>query len=275
MNSIDSTPIFTLTSFSLGKIIDRNEDAFGYNATTIVLSDGVTDKVGTLYEQDEQKNTYKTGGEVASRLVVQTALKSNLNGQELVDEITEHMKQYYIHNAPQALKDSMYRFAATMVVARIVDTQLVVTQVGDTAFRINGQDEYKNDKEIDIINVNLRKTYIEETGDVPGGREHILPRLKEQYKLQNNSEDRLGYGVLDGSPIPAEFIRTFSFPMSEVKTLELVTDGYFGAFPSELNIESYEKLHRHIESVDPYKIGPFASTKTSDDRTVLIAKFRR
>lgn len=160
-----------------------------------------------------------------------------------------------------------------MVTARIVGDKLIVTQIGDTSFRINGRDEYKNDKEVDAINASLRKKYIEETGDIPGGREHIMPRLKEQHKLQNNADDPLGYGFLDGSPVPTKFIRNFSFELSAIETLELVTDGYFGAFPPEPTIEAYETLHQHIESVDPYKIGPFASTKTSDDRTAVIATF--
>lgn len=55
---------FTVASFTAGKNTDRNEDAFGHNATTIVLSDGATDKVGTPYEQDAQAGTYKPVGKL-------------------------------------------------------------------------------------------------------------------------------------------------------------------------------------------------------------------
>lgn len=268
-----SSPHFTLLSFTAGKNPDRNEDVFGSNTDTLVLADGATDKAGIRYEEDTQTGAYKTGGEVAANIVVQTALATDLNGKDLANAITEEIKRYYTKHAPQALEDSAYRFASMMAVARIVGYELVITQIGDVAFRINGKDEYKNDKEIDLINANLRKEYVAKTGDIPGGREHILPRLKEQHKLQNNGEDTLGYGTLDGSPVPEKFIRTFSFPLAEVHILELVTDGYFGAFPAEATIEAYEELHVHIETVDPHKIGDFPSTKTSDDRTVLIAKF--
>jgi len=259
---------FTLQSFTQGKSLERNEDAFGYNDTSIVLSDGATDKTGARYEQDT-----KTGGEVASRLVVEEALSTNLNGQELVDAVTERFRQYYQQYAPEAVVDPTRRFAATMVVARIVGLELVVTQVGDSSFRINGVDEFTNDKQIDKINSGLRAGYIKRTGDVPGGRKHILPRLQKQYKLQNNPDDELGYGAIDGSSVPAKFVKTFSFPLTDVRTLEVVTDGYFGAFPREVSIEAYEKLYEHIQQVDPHKIGEFASTKPDDDRTVLIAKF--
>jgi hypothetical protein len=267
------SPTFALNAFTEGKNPDRNEDAFGCNETSIVLSDGATDKSGFKYEENPQTGIYKTGGEMAANIAVQTALASDLNGQELVDAITAAMREYYAQHAPIALENSAYRFAATLVVARVVDAQLVITQIGDTVFRINGQNEYTSDKEVDRINANLRREYIEKTGDIPGGRAHILPRLQEQHKLQNNDEDALGYGALDGSPVPAKFVKTFSFPLSEVHTLEIATDGYFGAFPDSATIEAYEELHRHIEATDPHKIGEFVSTKTADDRTVLIAEF--
>lgn len=230
---------FTLESFTAGKQPERNEDAFGYNADTIVLSDGATDKAGILYDHNTRTGAYKTGGEIAAGLVVQTALKSNLNGEALVSTVSATIDQYYAKHTPAARQDSAYRFAATMLVARIVDNELIITQIGDTAFRLNGQREYKNDKEIDTINAKRRSEYIKSTGDIQGGREHILPQLRKQHELQN-ARHQHGYGVLDGSPVPAQFIRTFTFPMSEVTTLELVTDGYFGAFPTDLTIEAYE-----------------------------------
>ena len=262
-------------SFTAGKNPDRNEDASGFNAHTIVLADGATDKAGIAYEQDAQTGAYKTGGEIAARIVVETALASRLSGKDFVDAVTEEIRQYYTQHAPQALEDSACRFTAAAVVAHIVGDELMITQVGDTSFRINSREEYKNDKEIDTIHADMRRKYIEETGDIPGGRDHIMPRLKVQHKLQNNGQDALGYGALDGSPVPEKFIRTFSFPLKEVHTLELVTDGYFGAFPVETTIDAYEKLHAHIEIIDPHKVGEFASTKTSDDRTVLIVSFDR
>lgn len=270
-----SDQYFSLKSFTAGKAPDRNEDAFGFNASTIVLADGATDKTTITYGQAAENDTYKTGGEIAADIAIRTTLASNLNGEELAHSITKAMQQYYAKHTPQALQDSAYRFASVLVVARVIDSQLIVTQIGDVAFRVNGHDEYTNDKEIDEINANIRKKYAEETGDTLGSREHILPRLKNQHRLQNNNKDPLGYGALDGSPIPDKFIRTFSFPLTDIRTLEIATDGYFGVFPKEATIEAYEKLHAHIEAVDPYKIGEFASTKVSDDRTVLIATFKQ
>lgn len=269
-----SNPTFLVDVFSEGKEPPKNEDKFAYNQKSIVLSDGATDKTGIYYEKDKTTGNYRTGGDVAASIAVETALSSGLNGIELATAITNAMQFYYQQHCPQALDDPAYRFAATLVAARIQNDKLVITQIGDSSFRINGRKEYKNDKEIDQINSDLRKEYVNRTGDIPGGRTTILDSLKEQYKLQNNSVDKLGYGALDGSEVPEKFVKVFEFPLTDVGTVEIVSDGYYGAFPPEPTIEAYEELHRQIEEVDPHKVGQFASTKTSDDRTVLIANIK-
>jgi hypothetical protein len=237
----------------------------GHNATTLVLSDGATDKTGLSFEG-------RTGGELAAELVVETCLQSEACGHELVSEVTDALRRLYERINPLALNDSAYRFGATMVAAKIVGEHLVITQVGDTSFRINGADVYTNNKEVDAINAQIRKTYIETTGDIAGSRNVILPRLREQHKLQNNPDDQLGYGVIDGTDVPEKFVKVFTFPRGTVHTLEIASDGYYGAFPEEPSIESYEQLHQKIEETDPYKCGEYASTKTSDDRAVAIAQ---
>jgi hypothetical protein len=69
-------------TFSKGKIENKNEDYFDYNETCFVIADGATDKSGRKYN-------YKTGGELASQIVVNEALSSTLNGNELVNLLNE------------------------------------------------------------------------------------------------------------------------------------------------------------------------------------------
>lgn len=261
------SPVFTVNLFSEGKDPSRNEDCAGYDMETVVLSDGATDKAGIYYGKDNGQ----TGGEIVSKLIVDAVLASNLNGRELVDYLTGVIRGYYKRYNPEALVNSELRFAGTLVAARIVGNELVVTQVGDSIFRINGIDVYKNEKLIDEEMALMRRRYIERTGDIEGGRDIILPYLKKQHKLQNNSRDERGYGVIDGAKVPTKFIRNYNFPLENVVGIELISDGYFGVFPETVNIADYENLHLEIEKVDPYKIKDYSSTKVNDDRTVVIA----
>ncbi len=261
----ERTTFTDLEVFSVGKNPPRNEDLVGSNETTIVLSDGATDKTGQDFDGH-------TGGELAAQVVVETSLNSELYGEALAYEVGDALRALYEKINPSALSDSAYRFAATMVVAQLRDDQLIITQVGDSSFRINGRDVYTNNRSIDTLTANARKEYIEATGDIAGSRDFIMPLLKAQHVHQNNNDSTLGFGVIDGSPVPAKFIKTYTFEHRDVTTLEIVSDGYYGAFPSEVSIDAYEALRETIEETDPNKCGEFASTKLNDDRTVIIAR---
>lgn len=95
-----------------------------------------------------------------------------------------------------------------------------------------------------------------------------------QGNFQNVSGRKLGYGGLDGFPIPDCYIDTRSYDMSEVDTMELFSDGYF-KLGDGFGIDSWEKGFREVEEVDPHKIGKYLSTKgttklaLTDDRTYL------
>lgn len=256
-----------IETFSEGKNPPKNEDFTGHTETTLVLSDGATDKSGQTFEGH-------TGGELAAQLVVETCLASESYGMDLVNEINEALRAMYERINPNALTDSSYRFAATLVAAKVIGDEIIITQLGDSSFRVNGTDAYTNNKVVDTLTANARKQYIEMTGDIAGSRDFIMPLLKAQHVYQNNNDSPLGYGVIDGTPVPSKFVKTYMFKRSDVTTLELVSDGYYGAFPEEISVSAYETLHETIEQTDPHKYGQFASTKMNDDRTVVIARFK-
>ncbi len=95
-----------------------------------------------------------------------------------------------------------------------------------------------------------------------------------QGNFQNVDGRDLGYGGLDGFPVPERYIEHRSYELAEVKQLELFSDGYFK--PGDgFGIEAWEKAFREVEEVDPHKIGAYLSTKgttakaVTDDRTYL------
>ena len=77
-----------IEQFSEGKNPPKNEDAIGYSETSIVLSDGATDKSGQTFEG-------RSGGEITSQLVVDVCMRSQANGTELVAEVTDTLKSLY------------------------------------------------------------------------------------------------------------------------------------------------------------------------------------
>ena len=95
-----------------------------------------------------------------------------------------------------------------------------------------------------------------------------------QGKFQNVDGRDLGYGGLDGFPVPERYIEHRSYDLAQVKQLELFSDGYF-KLGDGFGIEAWEKAFREVEDVDPHKIGTYLSTKgttaqaLTDDRTYL------
>lgn len=277
----------------------HNEDVTFSDETTLALADGATDKSGVTYPSG------KTGGRELAEIATQIASKSDKIGYPLADEITEKVREFYQKNNPEALTDSSKRAATTLVVAKLIEDRLVVTQIGDTNFRITMEDGsqhiFTNGKRIDKENARIRSEHIatelehfvdthqrepsdeERKNIVANGRAVILDRLKNQHTLQNNGDDeQYGYGTIDGTAIPQTFtsgaptnyVNVFTFPRDAVTQIEIVSDGFYEEFPSESDQASYEALYDTIHEEDPEKIKAFQSTKPIDDASVLIAKLR-
>jgi serine/threonine protein phosphatase PrpC len=274
----------------------KNEDVMIATADTLVLADGATDKTGITYESG------RSGGQELAMIAAGVAANSHLTGYELADEVTQAVRAFYETANPEAVTDPSKRAASTLIVAKALGDKLIVTQIGDSNIRITLKDGsqkiFTNDKLIDEENAQKRSTHIqhelrrfehdngreatteEHDSIIASGRGVIQQRLNEQYKLQNNAEDSTyGYGTIDGMKIPrtfndgtpTEFVRTYEFELSDVDTVELVSDGFYGTFTDEANEAAYAQLYERLHQEDPDKYIRYLSTKPNDDAAVLIA----
>ena len=254
--------------FSRGKTAVLNEDALtSIEGTFAVVADGATDKSGWTYG-------HMTGGELASNTVIFACKDSDLNGVELVSLLNSKIRdKYKKYGILEDIEDPKFRFSCNgLVCVRINGDTIVITQMGDSGFRVNGKDVYVDIKAVDKINSHTRALYIKETGDIEGSRGYIKPLLEKQFEFQNNPNSPLGYGSIDGTYTPAKFIHVYEFPIQEIKTLEMFTDGYFD-YPQEVSIDAWEDLHEKIQEEDPDKCIKYLSTKSNDDRTIIILEF--
>jgi serine/threonine protein phosphatase PrpC len=123
--------MFKVYLFSRAKNKRRNEDFCAFNKKSFVVADGSTDKSGIRFKG-------KTGGEIASRLVVKEVLACQLNGKELVDHLNRKLKEFYKRmNVSKQAKIPKNRFSCSFVSARIIRNKLIITYLGDLGFRIN------------------------------------------------------------------------------------------------------------------------------------------
>lgn len=250
-------------TFSKGKNENINEDYFDYNETSFVIADGATDKSGKKYDE-------KTSGELISRIVVNESLLTDLNGIQLVNHLNKKVRELYVNlDIIKEIQNPIYRFTCGFICIRIIKNKVLITYLGDLGYRINGSEIYHKTKQIDNENSEVRSKYIQETNDVSGSRDHIMPLLIKQFDFQNNPQDPLGYGVIDGTETPSKFVKTFEYNLGEIHTIELFSDGYFDV-PQEVSIKAWEKTFDKVEKEDPDKWKKYKSTKSKDDRTVVI-----
>nr|WP_314257432.1 hypothetical protein [uncultured Devosia sp.] len=100
-----------------------------------------------------------------------------------------------------------------------------------------------------------------------------------QGNFQNVTEPVLGYGGIDGFSVPNRYIETRSYPLVEVETIELFSDGYFK--PGDgFGVASWEAAFQEVEAEDFHKIGRYMSTKgttstqLTDDRSYLGVRLK-
>ena len=100
-----------------------------------------------------------------------------------------------------------------------------------------------------------------------------------QYGYCNRADHSLGYAVLDGTHTQGPDVLSLSRPKSEVRSIELFTDGYMSC-PAGTTVRDWEDEFFRVEAQDFHKCGAFAgvkgstSTQFSDDRSVLTVRFR-
>lgn len=110
--------------------------------------------------------------------------------------------------------------------------------------------------------------------------ELIARALEGGLRAVRADPDAFDAGVPDG--VGALDARTLvqDIPLAHIHTVEVFSDGY-PMIPKSSSVTSWETALEYADATDPERTGEFASTKGcagglfGDDRTILIAKFKR
>ncbi len=100
--------------------------------------------------------------------------------------------------------------------------------------------------------------------------------IKKQYEFGNGTGP-LAFGTMNGTKVTLSDLIDETRPKSDVKSLEIFTDGY-PAIPMEVSPEAWEEAFEDAERTDYHKTGDFATVKGSteneffDDRTILVLR---
>lgn len=277
--------------FSQGKRLSGNEDKFIVNprARMIGVIDGASAK-------SPFKFNGVTGGEFASSTIagILNSLEEPLFGEELIETLTAKFNEKLdpLLFDGELARSNFVRPSAALTLATLVGDKIMVTQLSDVAFCLNGDREKIYNSPIAVDDqfvkerINALWRAMEQDPNISvkdflkTGVDSYVDLLQLQgEEYENNPNHPLGYGAIDGRPIPKKFIKVYEFDAKEVQTLEIFSDGYFKQ-GNEPTIDSWEEAFREVEREDPYKILKYQGVKGSlpgvhwtDDRTLLIANF--
>ncbi|MFK0230813.1 hypothetical protein ACIQUL_34135 [Streptomyces sp. NPDC090303] len=159
-----------------------------------------------------------------------------------------------------------------------------IWRVGDVHVALRSGEGWRTfpaDKEIDRVVAHARAAYLRclLADGIPAsalavtdpGRSMVLPVLQVQNRLANRA-DRYGYGLLDGTGVPPEFLQVFPVDAT-VREIVLASDGYLSPVPS---LSEAEDALASSLAEDPLRVGDHPATKgvlpgeaSFDDRTYL------
>ncbi len=249
-----------------------SEDLVAVTAFYAAVIDGATPKTPCAIGDE-------TPGHLAAALLGQAiaALSPSASAREAVDTLTEAFAPFRPAGRSTPSPGSDRPTASAVIYSA---GRREIWQVGDCPFLCDGK-EFRNEKEVDRILARRRAGRIRQAlasgcsiealmKDDPG-RRLIQPYITAQVRLQN-ALIRHGFGVLDGTPVPDDYIHVY--PVDDrIREIVLASDGYPRLFPTWEATEQY--LQRSL-AADPLCIGPLLATKglrpgnvSFDDRSYL------
>jgi hypothetical protein len=207
------------------------------------------------------------GGYVGKTAARDAVAGSELTGPRLIEEINHAIAEQYVKLGIEGYRtDRAHAFTGYVSHVIVRPETAIVTAVGDVRVAFDGKIIAGKTKAVDIRNADIRKHYVERTGDAASGYNPIKDKILDQFKFQNVAGHRLSYPALDGTETLADGIEFMELPAPS--RILLWTDGYLE--PEEFTIEGLEDKLRRVYEVDPFRCGIFPAVGfLKDDRTAV------
>lgn len=258
----------------------RCEDLVVVRDDLLAVVDGATDKSGRAFPDPLGRDGTVTGGRFAALTVAEALgdVPPGVHPRVVVAALTAVLEVATERAA--GVLPAYDRPCASVVVYD--HTLRAVWRVGDCPWRVDDTVDAAT-KQVDVLTSTFRAAYLatfdpDELAATDGdpGRDAILPLLRRQQLLANRPGE-FGYGVLNGQPVPAEFIECWKLP-DDAGELVLASDGYPEITGTLADAEA--ELARRL-ATDPRCIAELRGTKgladglrSFDDRAWLRAALR-
>ncbi len=265
--------------YLIGETHKKSEDFFYIDYSNqrlkVAVGDWASNLIGGHYKDketalflNENPDEEYNGGVIGSVLAKKVISSSEETGYNLISLINKKLETKYQELGIKGYRDNR-ALTFTGYIGHIIANSkgTIITAVGDVRIAVDGKIIAGKTKKIDIHNANLRKNFIEETGNIKESFNHIKPNIISQYKFQNNPGNEFSYPAIDGT----ETLPKKEIEIKKIKTPKHIliwSDGY--EIPDKFIIAGLEKKLQEVYSEDPNRCNKFPHVKSSkDDRTAI------
>lgn len=275
-NRTEGTEIDVIEVFSESKSPTRpNEDSFVVGERHAAVIDGATDKSGIRYEWS---NGSVSSGRFAALVVAEAvalidAASARFTAREAVSFISERLDRAILAQQPGIGRHQ--RPSCSLIVYSAPRRE--VWSIGDCSWSADGV-QRRGGKQIDDITAGLRAAVteahladgwtVEDVAVLDPGRAAIQGLLEHQGLFANRIH-ALGYGAINGTPVPDSYVAVHA--VRSAAMLTLTSDGYPEILHSR---EASDERLRELVRGDPLCIGPLRGPRAVapgadvyDDRT--------
>ena len=229
-----------------------SEDGIVVTDDFVAVIDGATDPFGG-------RTCGPSPGRIAMELVADAIrrLPAGCDRWGMAALLTEHVRLHLPGD---------YEGSAAAAVSVYCRARREVWRIGDTRFWWHGRSATEPSKAIDAVTSEFRAalltsriasgTSLDELRAHDIGRKAVLPLIRAQIEFRNVLGE-WGYGAVDGTPVPADFVEGYPVP-GDATEVVLHTDGYPRSCPSLAEAEAHL---RAAVAADPLCIGELRGTK--------------
>ncbi|SDK01747.1 hypothetical protein [Sediminibacillus albus] len=269
--------------FLQGKRDNSNdcEDIYVYTDHFVAVIDGATNVSG-------RKINGTTPGRLAAELIKRAIeeLEPACTLSEMLTFINKRMQAAYQREGIVKEMEEHRWMAPSASLVVYSNFYQEIWQIGDCQMMINDS-LYKHEKHLDSITAEARSLYleaelkkgksIEDLLKRDTGWEFIQPLIKQQYYLQNDTDNQYGYDVINGFPVDIQQTIVTEVP-EDTEYIVLASDGYPFLKPT---LEKSEEALAALLEQDPLCFRSYKSSKglvkgnkSFDDRTFVKIKLQ-
>jgi hypothetical protein len=204
---------------------ERGDDRLVITQNFVAVLDGATETSGARYDGlSSGRFVAEIGAQVLENL------DANITAIETVQQLNQAVGESLLRVKP----DKTPNYSPCFVMVVFSAARKEIWRVGDCQYLLDGKGDNPS-LQVDVVTTKLRSLIvrshlaqgktIEELLQYDPSQKHLTSYYVMQTVFRNYIEDPFGYGTIDGTRVPDQYIEVIKIP-EQTKSIVLASDGY-------------------------------------------------